>query len=252
MSRFQMTETPFECVKQLVEREKGDEVNDEAAFGAYLAKYKGTKAWCERYCSGLDNRAILSAFILAFTMGNIMELNREDWQDTTLFKLNAAALVLSSACNLFAVIIFTIVSSMVARMLGRDDSRVCVDHAETRHEMSLCNHSSNPHDWFVQPGGSQCARKKDVPEIQMEDLKPRAFIWLNAQSNVKFYGNPRAMISVATTAFLTALGLYLLCLTCKLCDALDLVLGVVFGVLMMLGFGISIHFLHSVEGFDIS
>ena len=50
-------------------------------FRARLVKLKGAEAWAERFGNGVESRAVMAAFILAFTMTDLSGIAPEtDWE----------------------------------------------------------------------------------------------------------------------------------------------------------------------------
>ena len=237
---------------------------------ARLMKLHGAEKWAERYGAGIDGRAVLAGLILAFSMQNIVSMEENKWNSRGMFEAYGVLQAVSTGLALFAVIVYSTISAVIARQLGRTecsygpDAATAIEHIGL---VALMKTHGNPNPWF-EPGGEEMTTSTDVVatalelESTLESLQPCAANWLNARSRVKgkegkrstprFVPTPRKLGKWAQWAFILALSCYFGCMALKLADVLGVMYGIFLGLMMGASLASAIVLLALNDGFDIN
>ena len=95
-----------------------DEDLSKALYGVHMGEL-----FAERIHSGMETRAVLAGFVLAFALDFMGSMRSADWNSQILFRVAVMVLSISSACGFFAVVTYMMTSTKISRLFARKDYR---------------------------------------------------------------------------------------------------------------------------------
>ena len=79
--------------------------------------------FAERIHSGMETRAVLAGFVLAFALDFMGSMESGKWKSHDRFRVAVVVISLSSACGFFAVVTYMMTSTKISRLFARKDYR---------------------------------------------------------------------------------------------------------------------------------
>lgn len=215
--------------------------------------------WAETVNKGVESRAIMSAFALAFSCTALMEIDETEFKHSALYYVFITALVCAVAVGFFALMVMIMTSAKVSRLIARKHF-LFGDFSEDVENQLQQLHDMAPH-WEGLATKAYLADRVTAVltagrrQADYKPQKPRtACGWL-----VEDYGfghvtcikvPPLTLVNMATHALTANIVLFIGAISCRIIDVSGPTTGAIYSGILLLSLLISYMLLYENGTFD--